>query len=822
LIRSARRAADATALFGLLVIAVGLFRSHLVRATTFIGNSDRLNHFLHGVAYDIEHLRGGMGRAWDESMFMGFGYFGVIHFSSPLAYLEALLPVRNVTAMAGYGSCLVLVAAAWAAYLYIRQICDRSYCAFVGAALYALSSFATVKLSQNDNTFLILVLIPLMMTVLYRLSPANAALALPALAALLAMAVYFTSLQKVGYTAILLGAYAVFRSAATRSWVPVGVTAAAGALGGLASAPRLVTALEDFALLERVTPEVRHGDFGSLYAFQDIRPREVLRWLDDGIFGRYPGEAAQFHNNSNLAEGLLLYTSLFAALLIVAGVVRRRGRWLGLVRFVEPELSFHGYCLAVVMAFILVKPLVHLLWLAFGRVDFYHARFSVAALPSQSVLVSVLLAEWLPGADRRPGSVRGALRLAVGAGMALGILMLIDGAAQPHLVARLGFTQPVRIGRLGGAGGAIPTEVVRVILGGLVFAIVIAVRTAAARESGLRGMAAAGLGWLMVFQAFGAADFRLNGPHTRTTIPFDHGNSLTARPFEFGTPSPTAVAALRRRLETDRYRSVLVCPPAQFPAFCSAHLSQFWHLRLLEGYSVGVPTRLATFSWPDQVKSLRALSFPSPSQLTWPLLSMLNVKYAVTVNDALYRNVGPSGDGSGPGVTPELLEIRQSPVPVVPRQFFTASVVAVADLPEAVRWLDAHAIRSDVAATLRRTSVVEAYAGPTGFEAGGDVGGSYHGDHVTLSFEPATGARFLVVNEMYHRRWHAYADGRELRVYPVNGAMRGVVVPAGVDRVTMRFVPFLLTLRAAACGAVAVIVVLASAAWLAARGRRPA
>jgi LPXTG-motif cell wall-anchored protein len=44
-----------------------------------------------------------------------------------------------------------------------------------------------------------------------------------------------------------------------------------------------------------------------------------------------------------------------------------------------------------------------------------------------------------------------------------------------------------------------------------------------------------------------------------------------------------------------------------------------------------------------------------------------------------------------------------------------------------------------------------------------------------------------VVNEAYDRRWTAEADGRAVPVYPTNVVMRGMLIPPGVSRVTLRY-----------------------------------
>jgi hypothetical protein len=54
--------------------------------------------------------------------------------------------------------------------------------------------------------------------------------------------------------------------------------------------------------------------------------------------------------------------------------------------------------------------------------------------------------------------------------------------------------------------------------------------------------------------------------------------------------------------------------------------------------------------------------------------------------------------------------------------------------------------------------------------------------------DPSPNARFLVLNEMYHPRWRAFAGGRELEIEPTNLAMRGMLVPPGVTDVQLRFI----------------------------------
>jgi hypothetical protein len=229
------------------------------------------------------------------------------------------------------------------------------------------------------------------------------------------------------------------------------------------------------------------------------------------------------------------------------------------------------------------------------------------------------------------------------------------------------------------------------------------------------------------------------------------------------------------------------------PAYAS-HIGPFWRLRLVDGYGPGVSGRLARLPWPNGTRTLRTLSFPSDVDLPWPLLSRLNVKYAVTVNEPLYYNVAPQAGVSREARAEDLL-IRENPLPVVPRQFFAASVRPVPRISSSRPALSTTAFQAGpvLPADPVAESVVEGYSAPARFTTAGAIHAVYRGGDIELRLDPADQPRFLVLNEMYHPRWRAYADDKELKIYPTNLVMRGLVVPPGATRVVMRFVPFLLS-----------------------------
>jgi Bacterial membrane protein YfhO len=62
------------------------------------------------------------------------------------------------------------------------------------------------------------------------------------------------------------------------------------------------------------------------------------------------------------------------------------------------------------------------------------------------------------------------------------------------------------------------------------------------------------------------------------------------------------------------------------------------------------------------------------------------------------------------------------------------------------------------------------------------------GSRVSLSVRLSCPA-MIVVSDTYFPGWRAYVDGAPAPIYQVNGAMRGILAPAGVHSVTMRYRP---------------------------------
>jgi uncharacterized membrane protein YfhO len=65
---------------------------------------------------------------------------------------------------------------------------------------------------------------------------------------------------------------------------------------------------------------------------------------------------------------------------------------------------------------------------------------------------------------------------------------------------------------------------------------------------------------------------------------------------------------------------------------------------------------------------------------------------------------------------------------------------------------------------------------------------NYEDNGIQLTVQ-TTGRALLVLSELYYPGWTATVNGQPARIWKVDGALRGVVVPRGESRVSLRFRP---------------------------------
>jgi hypothetical protein len=785
----------AAALAALAAIPILLFWPHLSGEATFIGDSDRLNHFLSILKFLTEGYRDGRIPTWSEHI---FGGFPVVPFTMPYptSLLHLLWPPEKLFAAAGVISCLLVILAGWAAYAFISDLRVGALPAFTGASLYILCAFGVLKISQNDITYSAIVLIPVGMLVIRNIRPGNLARSYLALFLVMGYLMTFAFLQKTAYALLLFAAYAAFLGIAKRDWrIPV-LFAAAGLNALLAALPRIFAVGEDFLSSARYNKEA-YRNFSKLWSDSGWGVHEALRWFDDRIFGRFYIEAISAENRINLHEGMLLYMSAFAAFFILYEGFKRRK-----VVLAAParggDTTFFAGAAAFCFLAVVTKFGYFLVYMLFLKIEFIHTRICVAAMLPLTALVAKFLHEEFR--EQSPRLRFGLLEPSIAL-----VTSVVIIAISEYITSLYGVST-VRIRSHHLMEGALS----RIFVSFIVFIALIWVLRASRYDSRRKGLALYTLAFLMIGQAMVYGKSQISGEHMRDQWPpFRSPVRLLADRGQFSVPSTEATSRLSKAVETEKFRSSFVCPPNVTGILCATHLAHFWNLRSIDGYLYAVPARIAQVPWGPDALSLRALMFTDLGKLPWGLLGLYNVKYAIELSPEFMTNAVKLGDGGYREVMPDDLRIHQNPHPVAPRAFFTRSIVPVNDAPAASTALLEQGV-ADGTYDPRTRSFAEGVREGVRYKNTGDVAFHSRDDSITLDFSPSSTERFLVVNERYDPRWTARAGRTPLHIYPTNIFMRGLAVPPGASQVVLQYVAATETGWAFGCYAGAIVLLVLS------------
>jgi hypothetical protein len=851
-------------------IAVLLFRLSIFEGWTFVGDSDRLNTVLAVRLFETNALRErGSVPTWTEDQFMGYSMAGlhwILPGFTPVPYLLALLPAVETYHAMVFVAAGLLTLAILAGYVALRPYSASPIPAAVGGLAYGLSSYATLRIVQLDLPFSLLIVTPLIILLLRRTSRATAAWSFLGLTVCWAWLVLLTFLQEVAYVAALGGAYTLYRAIRLRDpWILL-VSGLSFAIGVAFGVPRVLTVGTDFQELARTSNNfdttavqaVRFfgdGLLGRYFAEQSQVLRGTIN-LHEGIQMLGSALAA----SAALAAGLLSRSPLMRVLaigLVVTltlplstyarpfyeyGLGRMQypsrelrtvlfnvvlvgvplwflTRWLVLrgarsVAYVErpasdapdltPEAARDGpFFLGIVIATlaVIMIPEAHLLiYYAFLKIDFTHSRLCVAALLPLATLVTIFLNRFLP-----PTLSRRTLAWLAG-GLAVGVaLWLVREAADSSIVAAYGPIFDVRPRWM-------MVETVRVVSSIALALVALGVLAARPRTDRLTLVGGVLIAFL-VLENVAASDFKLSGPHTRNQpTPFAAYAHMNAAPGQLRPPSAAERQTVRERLESDSYRMVTYQDRSHFTALIEPHVAVFWEVRLVEGYSTGIPRRIVALPWVESMYAPHNLDIHTIhplSDMPWRLLGILNVKYLMVVDRSFWYNPAPGG--VDPPVDPARFQLIENPEPVTPRAFFTARVSPAGPTPALLGDSGVRPPPKDLPLVDPvQQSVVEGLDERT-FSTAGTIAPTFDEDRVTVRVDPSPEARFLVLNELYHPSWRGWVDGQPTTIYPTNVVMRGIVVPPGATTVDLRFVPFLISGYGLALFAVALA--LAGLAW---------
>jgi len=777
--RSPARHLPALLLFA--AIAVYLFRLPLFGGYRFIGNPDRWNHYLSFAKFHADNLARGRFSAWSDYLFSGFDTLSLpFSFFSPLFALPPLLGTPDVVAVFAYVSPMILAATLGATYLVLHAIAGDRLAATAGALAYGLSTWSLLKLTQNDNSYLAVAVAPVLFALIRTSHPGNLGWRIALTTALIWVCIYWSFLQYFSYVAFLLVAYAAYRAVRGEP-APAVVTATSFVLAVVLGLPRLRSLAESVATSSRSA--------GGVVEF--VAPELFLRYLDGNIFGRSFREALQA-KGMNLSEGNLLFASIVASLVLIVMLIRGRYTTTVTAPDGEPRLVRYGFFAGfVVVVFLVIHfPTWYGLFVKlYAGLSFLHTRFALAALLPIALLTTLGLV--------RPPEWRLTRRRAVVVALLVAAVLSLHALDFDALASR-GFQilhrTPKTFARCCRMENPIvAAEAVRVLVVATAFTLLLLAQRALGWLHG--GTFRTVVALLIVGESVLFADHYLSGPHTRTyRMPFERFDAVLARSDQFLPPTPAQLDEMHRRLQNEAFRSVVICPRETIPIDCSSAIGMMWRIRLVEGYLSGISRRYQALPWPEgdvEIRAIRISHDPGDAgpdntrPVFWRLLSLLNVRNAIVVTPAFYMNSH---------FRPAEATILENPSPYIyPRAYFAreAREVTTAEATAAIRREFAPCRPGPGCQPLLEAKPALDYVeGPVkadALDAEGPIDVAADGDRWTLAFPVSGRRRLLVINEAYDRRWEAEADGQALAIYPTNLVMRGVVVPPGVTRVTLRY-----------------------------------
>jgi hypothetical protein len=830
-----------------------VFWQQFVGAAVFIGESDRLNTYLNMRLAEYDALRTyGRVPAWNPRMFGGFSV-AALHWmnpgTDPIAFFLQLFPRDRVYQALGYVSIALVLAACTTAYFYIRDLTGVRIPAAIAALCYGLSAFGIHRIAQVDNAYLTLVLLPAAMLAIRRIRAGNLMRPFAGLTLSMSALAFWGFLQEVAYAFCFLAAYAFYRAAVSWRSGPrealgvLIVVATSFVVCLLFAAPRLITVGSEFFGVSRAPGQFHHPGY-----------QEFLRFFHEGIYGRYFAEGLLVLNSLNLHEGLQLLSSTTVALFVCFGVLRPTTRLefvaglllfamifaIGPIHHLPPaapwpskelinialffcllafgaafakllpatprpsDTAFHLLALVVILFLILVPEAFYAVYLIFGRIDFSHTRLSILLLLPLCSLFAIYLAELKAmrsgAAIAWPGSAR-ALITAVGLTFVAALLSwVIHGPIFDQLLARttLRIRPPDIVLQHPPDLIVLPIAVKVALTAAILVAVLAGLlrRPTPAFDGRVAAMIVVATFALVETEAY--AHFKVNGSQNWTyPVPFGSLSYMDVPPSVMRPPGQDRLKAFADKVETEKFRSILVSEPSFYAGLFTSHVSQFWRARIVGGYGTGVPERLAELPWPEGVRGLRTIEL-RPTSISPYLLALLNVKYLVFVTPDLYFNTA-SKDALTPtlgGAPTEVVNIdgisfgliRNSVTPL-PRHFLVEKVTGVQETPrlqgdaleararpasESQDGTHPSALVREQVNRLASQSLAEDFRGTGAFDASGSLDVAYRDDVIDVRVTPANRERFLVINERYHPNWRARAQAEDIPIYPTNIVMMGI------------------------------------------------
>jgi len=753
------------------LFAAWIFREHLFGSFTFLGNPDRVHNNLKIVRFYVDSISSGLGlQAWNERELLGYDSFSLPYISpNPLIYIFTLFSNINIFVIAGYISASLLGLSGVASYLYIREVTNEKLSAFTAASLYMLASITTLKASQNDASFFAFILMPLLMLAVRRTLITSIFKSLIIQTTLLYLLLQFSFIQKASYIIILWITYSIFTALNLKQPKLLLITFGALIISFIASFPRILGVL-------LATHEFTRGRPGEGLYPVISNPLEFLRLFDGTIFGRYFGDKTWSLNRVNLSEGFLLFTTCFTPFIFV--IVDK----LKLYNVTKEDRFFRYFVLCIFLT-ILDPWIMQLVWFLYAKIDFIHSRILIIALLPMLTIIAIQLSRLSTGMIFDINSL--VFGFIIGFIIFLTIEFLSSFYIGPvyfsnffkffinNLSLLFEKVAPLNWTVISLESSAL----IRISASGFfVFFLIYAI----VRFDNKRLCTTLYVALLsvMINQAISGSNFQFNNSHSKIDdSPFLFGNISWVKSFSFDPPTDIERKNLNELLDTNNFRSFIICDRRIAGGFCAAHYSEFWKLRLIDGYfGFGVPSRLASI--PLKSIGLRDLSFTNTDDIPWSILGFLNVKFGLYSSPSLY------GYGLNDSRVNNAI-IISNPENIVPRAFFARSIVPVRTKENARDKI----FYDNAIADVTVTSFVEGSLFEKKYDSQGIILFEGSGDLINLNFEPIGATRFLIINELFNPNWSAFINGKEVPLYATNVVMRGVEIPAEANRVTLKYKP---------------------------------
>lgn len=758
----------------IVAVSTTIFLPHLVGWGQFVGDSDRVSHSLTAFAAFLDGFKHGKLHLWNETVFGGYSLVALpYYYPNPIIAIAAWLGVEDVYRFAGWESFVLHLLSGATAYAFLRGSGRSLVGACTGAVLYQTCALTIEKISQNDLSFIAIILIPVLLGLIRRSARATTPLVYLGLFATTTILLTFTFLQKATYAGLIAGLFVMWLAVEHRSWKLVLFNISAVIPAILISLPRLITVGEEFAEGNR-----RHSgakDITSVYEATGFSRIEILRWLDDRIFGANFFDLSHLHNGLDFHEGFLIYMSAFAPFTLAYLMVRNIP-W----RQKNSEAIFFVCFFALSFVVVFTATGYWIFWNVFFQIEFIHFRFLVVAMLPCCALIALAIDDLQDRFASTTTHHAHYIHLLVIIGAFASILIieifayLIDNS--PSLLS-YGALRSLQTGSIFRILASI------VLLCGLCWA---------AQSNVLRRQIYLALAVLMIFQGTAYAVLSVWGPkHWPTPPTYQTATQIMARPGDYRLPSSNAVNDVRERLAASEYRTAFICPKEFLAIPCQTQLANFWRLRSIDGYLGSLPMRLAIMPFGTAL-SYRVIGFSSLDQINWSLMGLLNVRYALMYSPALFANAVREEGGHVREILAKELTIVENPLPVTPRVFFVRTAIRASDMSAAAQELFPNNQVSDGGYAATQQSVVEGLKSDRTFPDEGTLAAQFDWDHVTIEISPSKQERFLVLNELYDRMWKARDEtGYELHIYPTNVMMRGIIVPPNISRVIFTYEPFM-------------------------------